>query len=118
MTAVQKEKQKKRITELHDKYYGKKKPLTTKKLGEICTDVLNKVTTPEEPKKPVVADSRNSLMLQVKAKGIKNFRILNKSELRRVLALNDQATIDAIVEGAVARWKSGWKSKKSLDTKE
>ena len=52
-------------------------------------------------------------MLQAKEQGIKNFRVLNKSELEQVLA--DGVTseqIEKVVTGAVARWKSGWGSKK------
>jgi len=52
-------------------------------------------------------------MLMAKEKGIKNFRVLSKQELTDVLAnLGDQAKVDAIVSGAVARWKAGWGKKK------
>lgn len=57
--------------------------------------------------------TRQALMLKAKEKGIKNFRVLNKAELGLVLA--DGVTpeeITKIVSGAVARWKSGWGSKK------
>ena len=52
-------------------------------------------------------------MLKAKERGIKNFRVLNKGELGLVLA--DGITpeqIEKVVSGAVARWKSGWGSKK------
>ena len=60
-----------------------------------------------------VKKSRNELMLIAKERGIKNFRILNKEELGKVL--RDKATDDEIqkvVNSAVDRWKSGWGSKK------
>ena len=60
-----------------------------------------------------VKKSRNELMLIAKDRGIKNFRILNKEELGKVL--RDNATDDEIqkvVNDAVDRWKSGWGSKK------
>ena len=60
-----------------------------------------------------VKKSRNELMLIAKDRGIKNFRILNKNELMHVLAEGiTQQEIDALVAGAVDRWKSGWGSKK------
>ncbi|MGE0267902.1 MAG: hypothetical protein AB7S78_05565 [Candidatus Omnitrophota bacterium] len=63
--------------------------------------------------KPEVKETRNSLMLQAKDRGIKNFRVLNKEELQSVLAEGTtQEQIDTVVSGAVARWKSGWGSKK------
>ena len=57
--------------------------------------------------------SRNELMLAAKDRGVKNFRVLNKQELADVLKnIGDQKAVDAIVTGAVARWKSGWGTKK------
>jgi len=57
--------------------------------------------------------SRNELMMTVKERGVKNFRVLNKQELSGVLKnIGDQKAVDAIVAGAVARWKSGWGSGK------
>jgi len=57
--------------------------------------------------------SRNELMLAAKERGVKNFRVLNKQELADVLKnIGDQKAVDAIVAGAVARWKSGWGKKK------
>ena len=56
--------------------------------------------------------SRNELMMAAKERGIKNFRVLNKQELGEVLKnIGDQKAVDAIVAGAVARWKAGWGSK-------
>lgn len=57
--------------------------------------------------------SRNELMIAAKERGVKNFRVLNKQELSDVLKnIGDQKAVDAIVAGAVARWKSGWGKKK------
>ena len=57
--------------------------------------------------------SRNELMLAAKERGVKNFRVLNKQELTDILKnIGDQKAVDAIVAGAVARWKSGWGKKK------
>ena len=60
-----------------------------------------------------VKKNRNEMMLIAKDRGIKNFQILNKEELGKVL--RDNATDDEIqkvVNDAVDRWKSGWGSKK------
>ncbi|HOW42328.1 MAG TPA: hypothetical protein PLF03_01545 [Candidatus Omnitrophota bacterium] len=57
--------------------------------------------------------SRNELMMTAKERGVKNFRVLNKQELSEVLKnIGDQKAVDAIVAGAVARWKAGWGKKK------
>ncbi len=57
--------------------------------------------------------SRNELMMTAKERGVKNFRVLNKQELTDVLKnIGDQKAIDAIVAGAVTRWKSGWGKRK------
>jgi len=53
--------------------------------------------------------SRNELMLEAKARGVKNFRILNKQELAEILKDGTtQERANEIVAGAVARWKNGW----------
>ena len=58
--------------------------------------------------------SRNELMITAKERGVKNFRVLNKQELTDILKnIGDQKAVDAIVAGAVARWKSGWGKGKS-----
>lgn len=58
--------------------------------------------------------SRNELMMAAKERGVKNFRVLNKQELSEVLKnIGDQKAVDAVVAGAVARWKSGWGSGKA-----
>ena len=57
--------------------------------------------------------TRNELMLAVKAKKISNFRVMNKEELAEVLKPGITPTrIKAIQEGAVKRWKAGWKFNK------
>jgi len=62
---------------------------------------------------PEVKTRRQALMLKAKERGIKNFRVLNKKELESVLVDGvTQEEIEKIVSGAVARWKSGWGSKK------
>jgi len=75
------------------------------------------------PKEGIVMHAgatRNELMLAAKERGVKNFRVLNKQELSDVLKnIGDQKAVDAIVAGAVARWKSGWgKGKNKTKTKE
>ena len=57
--------------------------------------------------------TRNELMLAVKEKNIANFRVMNKEELAEILKPGTTPTrIKAIQEGAVKRWKSGWKFNK------
>lgn len=77
-------------------------------------------TSPKEGIVMHAGASRNELMLAVKERGVKNFRVLNKQELTDVLKnIGDQKAVDAIVAGAVARWKSGWgKGKSRTKTKE
>jgi len=55
--------------------------------------------------------SRNELMEAVRAKKVKNFRVMNKEELAEVVKDGTMASrIKEIQETAVKRWKSGWKS--------
>ena len=78
---------KKVVHELYEKYYGKNKKKTAKEKGQ----------------------TRADLMAQAKEKGVKNFRILNKEELMKVLAPETtKEGIDIVVQGAVTRWQSGW----------
>jgi hypothetical protein len=66
-----------------------------------------------EVSQPEVKTTRRALMLKAKEHGIRNFRVLNKNELMHILAEGiTQQEIDALVAGAVARWKSGWGSRK------
>jgi len=56
-----------------------------------------------------IKQSRNDLMLIAKDRGIKNYRVLNKNELMHITAEGiTQQEVDALVAGAVKRWKSGW----------
>ena len=103
------------VRELHDKYYGKKSAANKKKAKR---DAEN--TRIAEAVVPALSEkSRNDLMLEAKAKGIKNFRILNKAELQKVLdPAVTQEDRDTIVKAAVERWKAGWSKNKVLDKKE
>lgn len=75
---------------------------------------VEKTALPKEGIVMHAGASRNELMLAAKERGVKNFRVLNKRELGEVLKnIGDQKTVDAIVAGAVSRWKSGWGSKKN-----
>ncbi len=64
------------------------------------------------PKEGIILQAgatRNELMMTAKQRGVKNFRVLNKQELSDALKnIGDQKAVDAIVAGAVARWKAGW----------
>jgi hypothetical protein len=63
--------------------------------------------------KAEVKQTRNALMLEAKDRGVKNFRVLNKEELRQVLADGvSQDRINEVVSGAVTRWKAGWGMRK------
>ena len=66
------------------------------------------------PVQPEAALNRAALMMKAKDRGIKNFRVLNKSELEAVLAEGATSEqIEKVVSTAVTRWKSGWGSKKA-----
>jgi len=85
------------------------KKATKKKVAD--SKKVSAVNSPS-PKEGIVLHvgaSRNELMTTAKERGVKNFRVLNKQELTDVLKnIGDQKAVDAIVAGAVARWKSGW----------
>ncbi len=103
MTAEQKKKDKELVNKLYNKYYANKKPKATFRTAEKRPkEAKIKETQAESP-------SRNELMLQAKAKGIKNFRVINKEELTEILkAGTTKERINEIVSEAVARWKSTW----------
>lgn len=108
MTAEQKRKSKEFLNTLHAKYYGDKKSKIQPKVPE------------KKPKESKAGDtrakgpSRNELMLQAKAKGIKNFRVINKEELIEILKEGTtKERISQIVAGAVTRWKNTWGKGKS-----
>lgn len=96
------------------KKYGKKPNKNKKanaKVEERAREIASEKKTSKEP-------SRNDLMLQAKAKGIKYFRILTKENLRKVLDLAVSAeTVNAIVTKAKEEWQAGW-GKKSKETTE
>lgn len=104
MTTKQKKKDSEFLHKLHDKYYSKKKAKAQKSKAP--------AQQPEKSETGQVAGkepTRNDLMLQAKAKGIKNFRVINKEELTEILKEGTtQERINEIVSGAVARWKAGW----------
>lgn len=56
--------------------------------------------------------TRNDLMEAVKRLGIKNFRVMNKEELKAIVNGATGPQIEAIQLAAVTRWKSGWGKKK------
>jgi L-lactate utilization protein LutB len=121
---------KEKIKELHEKYYGpgskhaKKKVqqamdtsarLISKKVKE-HPEIAPKADSSPSPKEGVVMHagaSRAQLMDACKQKGVKNYRVINKAEMVDILAhIGDQAYVDRVVAGAVARWKAGWGSGK------
>jgi len=84
--------------------------------GKEPKKVLAEASSPNEGIVMHAGASRNELMLAAKERGVKNFRVLNKQELADVLKnIGDQKAVDAIVAGAVARWKAGWGSKKGQE---
>lgn len=93
-----------------------KKNKTTKPKAKAGAKKPKAPATPAKaPEKPETdsarstGPSRNELMLEAKAKGIKNFRILNKQELVEILKDGTtQERASEIVAGAVTRWKNGW----------
>ena len=104
MTAEQKKKNKEFLSELHAKYYGKEKSKT--QASGASVKALKKPKTDDAHTK---GPSRNELMLKAKAKGIKNFRVINKEELVEILKEGtSKEHINEIVAQAVARWKNTW----------
>ena len=81
------------------------KPTRTKKANDALAEKTADIVKEEIVTKGV---SRNDMMMQAKERGIKNFRILNKEELIKVLAAKDTIDIETIVTVAVQRWKSGF----------
>lgn len=97
------------------KKVAKKKAVESKKVSDINSP---------SPKEGIILHegaSRNELMMTAKERGVKNFRVLNKQELIDVLKnIGDQKAVDAIVAGAVVRWRAaGWgRGKSKTKTKE
>jgi hypothetical protein len=104
MTDEQKKKKDKELVKrLYNKYYADKKP----KMPLGASDKKPKESKAKDARNK--SPSRNELMLQAKAKGIKNFRVINKEELIEILkAGTTKERINEIVNEAVARWKSTW----------
>ena len=76
------------IHDIHEKHYGSKKQKKQTRGIEL---------------------TRNAMMLQAKERGIKNFRILSKEELTKVLDTSTRPEDrDQLIKDAVARWHSGW----------
>ena len=117
---------KKSIKDLHEKYYGPKSKhakknvktamdsaarIISKKVKEHLEIAPIKDNKPS-PKEGIIMHSevsRSELMIVCKEKGVKNYRVINKVEMIDILAhIGDQAHVDAVVAGAVARWKQGW----------
>ena len=97
---------KKRIHELYEKHYGKGKKKKSQAAKEA---IVENVITEQKVVAGKKGQSRADLMAQAKEKGVKNFRVLNREELMKVLDPNvNQEDIAQVVQGAVARWKSGW----------
>jgi hypothetical protein len=108
MTAKQKKQQKELLDKLHAKYYGKKKSKAQEPKSPGKAPEKTRASSNQGP-------SRHELMLQAKAKGIKNFRVINKEELVEILKESTtQERINEIVAGAVARWKAGWGKGKKI----
>jgi hypothetical protein len=100
-------KESKKITqEVYQKHFGKKGA----KKDKVAAAVANKAKDQAEakPKKVTVKE----LKAQAKAAGIKNFQVLNRAELEKVLVPGvTLPIISEVVTGAVARWKAGWGTK-------
>ena len=110
-------KDKKELHELYEKHYGKGKKKKSKAAKEKKAIVEKAATTEEKAVAEKRRQSRADLMAQAKEKGIKNFRVLNKEELRKVMAPDViEETISQVIQGAVTRWKSGWGKKGARST--
>jgi DNA-binding transcriptional regulator YbjK len=90
---------------LYQKHYAGKKNKIKKENKAIVERAK------EEPKK----ETRNDLMLQAKAQGVKNYRVLSKQDLVRIVVEKAEPQIvDEIVAAAVAKWKAGWGKRKNI----
>jgi len=87
------------------------KPNKTKRANDTLAERTADIVKEEKAVETAKGPSRNDLMMQAKERGIKNFRILNKEELLKVLSAKDTIEIDTIVTAAIQRWKSGWGTK-------
>jgi hypothetical protein len=85
---------------------AKKKKATAVKTAAVKTDAV------KSTKVETAGLSRNQLMEEVKSRGIKNFRVMNKAELAEIVGGAKPDRVEAIMKEAVSRWKSGWGTKK------
>ena len=98
MSAAESKSTKKTLHRLHEKYCKNGQP--RKDIRIAIADKANAILAKKGP-------SRNDLMLKVKARGIKLFRIMNKAELAEALT----AKLERIAEiqlQAKTRWQAGW----------
>jgi len=128
-------KDKASLDRIHAKFYGKKKADPVAKVVKIKENLKNKINRNLADKglpimfvsndvkvgETLVADtilSRNAMMLEAKAKGIKYFRVLNKEELSKVLDMKKGGASDeqigVITEAAKVRWQAGWAKNKKV----
>jgi len=122
------------LSKLHEKYYGKgskakkeqdkvvkavkgRKETDRETALRICPEIKAPVVVNKEPLALTGTSSRKDLMQACKEKGIKNYRVMNKAELKDILShLTDTKYCDEVMRGAVERWKAGFgKDKKTLD---
>ncbi|MBI5147755.1 MAG: hypothetical protein HZA37_01225 [Parcubacteria group bacterium] len=90
------------------------KPETQTKEGNVAKKkkaLEKKAPAVKSAKAETAGLSRNELMEEVKSRGIKNFRVMNKAELAEIVGGAKPERIEAIQKEAVARWKSGWTKK-------
>ena len=86
------------------------KPETQTREGDVAKK--KKVLTAKSAKAETKGLNRNQLMEEVKSRGIKNFRVMNKAELTEIIGGAKSERIETIQKEAVERWKSGWATKK------
>jgi hypothetical protein len=84
---------------------AKQKKVTDVKKAEAKESVVKSTKTED------AGLSRNQLMEEVRKRGIKNFRVMNKAELSEIVGGAKPARIETIQKGALTRWKAGWTKK-------
>ena len=91
----------------------KKHRVTLNKSEKAKVAIETRVAEINKDIKEAKGPSRNDLMIEARARGIKYFRILSKKSLQIVLADGVHPDkIKAIQDEAVYAWKAGWGSKK------
>ena len=84
----------------------KKVKAVVRQVSELKVDQKEEQITPKVNK---LIKTRDELMWECAALGVKNYRVLNKQELAYCLAnIEDKVKVSEIVAGAVARWKLGF----------